>query len=133
MKEFFNAVIAVLGTGLTYIIGGWDTVILVLVVMMALDYLTGVMGGFANKNLSSAIGFRGLLKKVTILIVLIVAVMLDRLLNAGSWVFRTLVAYFYICNEAVSLLENSAKIGVPIPRKLINVLEQLKKKNEEGE
>lgn len=130
MKEYINATVAAIGTGLTYIFGGWDTVIIVLVIFMALDYLTGVMAAIANKELNSNVGFKGLFKKVTILIVLIVAVLLDRLLNSDTWVFRTLVAYFYIANEAISLLENSARMGLPVPQKLLDILAQLKKKGE---
>ena len=129
-KETLNSIAAVLGTGFTYIFGAWDTAITVLIMFMVLDYITGFLGGVVNKTLSSSIGFKGLLKKLTILIVLVVAVSLDRLLNAGSWVFRTLVCYFYIANEAISLLENAAKIGLPIPQKLIKVLSQLKEKSE---
>ena len=130
MKEYINATVAALGTVLTYIFGGWDTVIIVLVIFMTLDYLTGVMAAIANKELNSNVGFKGLFKKVTILIVLIVAVLLDRLLNNDTWVFRTLVAYFYIANEAISLLENSARMGLPVPQKLLDILAQLKKKGE---
>ena len=130
MKEYFSAFVAALGTGLTYIFRGWDTVLIVLTIFMALDYLTGVIAAIYNKTLSSNIGFKGLLKKFTVLIVLIVAVLLDRLLNSGTWVFRTLVAYFYIANEAISLLENSARMGLPVPQKLLDILAQLKKKGE---
>jgi toxin secretion/phage lysis holin len=128
MRQILNSVIATIGTALTYIFGGWDKVLIALVVFMALDYLTGVIVAIYQKTLSSEIGFKGLLRKCTIIIVLIVAVILDRLLNEGTWVFRTLVAYFYIANEAISLLENSAKIGLPIPKKLLDVLAQLKDK-----
>ncbi len=127
-KEIFNSVVAVLGGGLTYIFGGWDTCLIVLAWFMGLDYLTGVMGGLIQKNLNSHTSFIGILRKTTIIIVLIVAVLLDRLLNGGTWVFRTLVCYFYIANEAISLLENATKIGIPIPDKLVKALEQLKNK-----
>jgi len=130
VKEYFSAFVAALGTVLTYIFGGWDTVIIVLVIFMALDYLTGVMAAIFHKELNSNVGFKGLFKKATILIVLIVAVLLDRLLNSDTWVFRTLVAYFYIANEAISLLENSARMGLPVPQKLLDILAQLKKKGE---
>ncbi|SKA89768.1 holin, Cph1 family [Clostridium sp. USBA 49] len=130
-QETLNSIFAAIGTGLTYIFGGWDTVLLVLVIFMGLDYLTGVIAATYQKNLNSEIGFKGLLKKCTILIVLIVAVMLDKLINQGTWVFRTLVAYFYIANEAISLLENSSKVGLPIPEKLVNALAQLKDKGDE--
>ncbi len=127
-KQIFNLVVAMVGSMATYLLGGWDTCLIVLVWFMALDYVTGVIGGIVQKKLNSTVGFVGILRKATIIIVLIVAVLLDRLLNGGTWVFRTLVCYFYIANEAISLLENATKIGIPIPEKLVSVLDQLKKK-----
>ena len=126
-KEIFNTTVALIGSFLTYILGGWDTCLIVLVSFIVLDYMTGVWGAFIQKKVSSDTGRRGILKKATILIVLIVAVLLDRLINNGTWVFRTLVCYFYIANEGISLLENAVKIGVPVPKKLLDTLEQLKK------
>jgi toxin secretion/phage lysis holin len=130
-RTIFNTFFAWVGSFLTYIFGGWDTCLKVLVLFILMDYLTGVLWAFMQKNVSSDIGRRGILKKATILIVLIVAVLLDRLINNDTWVFRTLVCYFYIANEGISLLENAVKIGVPVPKKLIDTLEQLKKKEEE--
>lgn len=132
MKEnTFNTIVAVSGTVLTYIFGGWDTVLMVLVGMMALDYVTGLTAAAINKELNSNIGFKGLLRKGLIAAVLILAVLLDRLLNEGTWVFRTLVCYFYIANEGLSILENVGKCGVDLPDKLVGSLEQLK--NNKGE
>ena len=130
-RTIFNICFAWAGGFLTYVFGLWDTCLIVLVSFIALDYLTGVWGACIQKNVSSDIGRRGILKKATILIVLIVAVLLDRLINNGIWVFRTLVCYFYIANEGISLLENAVKIGIPVPEKLVDVLEQLKKKEVE--
>lgn len=127
-KQIFNLVVAIVGSMVTYLLGGWDTCLIVLVWFMALDYITGVIGGIVQKKLNSSVGFVGILRKATIIIVLIVSVLLDRLLNGGTWVFRTLVCYFYIANEAISLLENATKIGIPIPDKLVSALDQLKKK-----
>lgn len=129
-KEIFNSIVAVLGCFLSYIFGSWDTCLMVLVSFMLIDYLTGVIGGIIQKKLSSHIGFVGILRKSTIILVLIVAVLLDRLLNGGTWVFRTLVCYFYIANEGISIIENAGKCGIPLPQKLIEVLEQLKDKGE---
>lgn len=129
-KETLSTLVAGIGFCLTYIFGSWDTCLIVLVTFMALDYATGLIGAFIQKKVSSCVGFNGILKKATILIVLIVAVLLDRLLNGGTWVFRTLVCYFYIANEAISLMENAVKIGVPVPSRLVDTLEQLKKKGE---
>jgi toxin secretion/phage lysis holin len=93
---------------------------------MILDYITGLMRGYINKVLSSDVGLKGIARKAIIFIVLIVAVALDRLLNTGTWMFRSLICYFYIANEGLSLLENCASLGVPIPNKILESLEQLK-------
>lgn len=125
-KEIFNTIVATAGVSFTYIFGGWDTCLIVLACFMGLDYLTGVIVGIVQKNLNSHKSFIGILRKSTIIIVLIVAVLLDRLLNGGTWVFRTLVCYFYIANEGISILENCGKCGVPLPKKLLKKLEQIK-------
>lgn len=129
MEKYFKSIVAVIGTGVTYAFGTWDTVLTVLIIFMALDYVTGLMCGMYNKELSSQVGFKGLIKKCLILIVLIVAVLLDRLINEGTWVFRTLVAYFYIANEGISIVENAARLGLPVPKKLVEILSQLKEGN----
>ena len=130
MDKFFNSSVAVIATGLTYLFGGWDTAIIVLIAFMALDYITGVVYAFNTKTLSSEIGLKGLSKKFLIILILIGAVLLDRLMNTGTWVFRTLVCYFYIANEGISLLENAGNLGLPIPKKLKAALEQLKNEDE---
>lgn len=124
--NYFKIIIAALGTGITWLFGTWDTVLIVLVSFMALDYLTGVLRAIVNKEVSSDTGLKGIARKTVIFIVLIVAVLLDRLLNTGTWVFRTLICYFYIANEGISLLENCAGLGLPIPDKLKDALVQLK-------
>lgn len=125
MKHLLHSAVAVVGTAVTYLIGQWDVPLLVLVIFMAADYITGVLLAVLNKKLSSSVGFRGLAKKASILLVIVLAVMLDRLLNEGVWLFRTLCAYFYIANEGVSILENAALLGIPVPKKLREVLAQL--------
>ena len=124
--NYFKIIIAALGTGITWLFGTWDTALIVLVAFMALDYLTGVLRAIVNQEVSSDTGLKGIARKTVILIVLIVAVLLDRLLNTGTWVFRTLICYFYIANEGISLLENCAGLGLPIPDKLKDALVQLK-------
>ena len=124
--DYIKLLIIALGTGFTWLFGVWDIPLIVLVVFMVLDQLTGVIRGYVNKELSSDVGLKGIARKCVILIILIVAVMLDRLLNTGSWMFRTMVAYFYIANEGISLLENCAGLGAPIPEKLKHALIQLK-------
>ena len=124
--NYFKIIIAALGTGITWLFGTWDTALIVLVSFMALDYLTGVLRAIVNKEVSSDTGLKGIARKTVILIVLIVAVLLDRLINTGTWVFRTLVCYFYIANESISLLENCSALGLPIPEQLKDALIQLK-------
>lgn len=132
MEKYFNAIVAVLATFFTYIFGSWDLALQVLIVFMILDYGTGVLYAYLTDQLNSEVGFKGLVKKCMILVVLIIGVMLDRIVGNGTWVFRTLVAYFYIANEGISLLENVGNIGTPIPNKIRNALEQLNKDDEES-
>ncbi|MBY6915499.1 holin family protein [Clostridium botulinum] len=122
----FKTIIATTGTGFTWLFGAWDLALEVLVLFMVLDYTTGLLRGYVNKELSSDIGLKGIARKAVIFIVLIVAVALDRLLNTGNWLFRTLVCYFYIANEGLSLLENCGSLGLPIPAKILEALAQLK-------
>ena len=134
--EVLKYLVAVVGTVFTWLFGAWDLALIILIVFMVLDYCTGVLKGYVLKQLSSDVGLRGLAKKAVILIVLIVAVCLDRLLNTGTWVFRTIVCYFYIANEGISLLENCAGLGLPVPESIQNALVQLKdgeKKELKGE
>ena len=131
--ERFNIAIAGIGTLLTWLFGAWDIALMVLVCFMVLDYLTGLIKAYLTKKLSSNIGLHGIARKSVILIVLIMSVMLDRILNSGTWVFRTLVCYFYIANEGLSVLENCSVIGLPIPNKIQEALEQLKNKENESE
>ena len=133
MEKVFNSTVAVVATFFTYLFGGWDVAIGILIVFMCLDYATGVIVAYQNNLLNSEVGFKGLVKKFMILVILIVAVMLDRLMNTGTWVFRTLVCYFYIANEGISLLENVSNLGVKIPDKLKDALVHLNKDESEEE
>ncbi len=124
--NYIKVIVMALGTGITWLLGTWDTALIVLILFMVLDYGTGLLRAWINKEVSSDVGLRGIARKAVIFVVLIVAVMLDRLLNTGTWVFRTLVCYFYIANEGISLLENCAGLGLPIPEKIKDALAQLK-------
>lgn len=129
MDKFLNLlryIVAIAGTGITWLFGTWDMALTILVTFMILDYGTGFLRGYINKELSSDIGLHGIARKAVIFIVLIVAVCLDRLINSGNWIFRTLVCYFYIANEGLSLIENCASLGAPVPQQLLDALAQLK-------
>ncbi len=127
-QNIFNTIIAAAGTALTWLFGTWDMALIVLITAMSLDYVMGIMCGYKDKNLSSSTGFKGLTKKFTILIILILAVCLDRLIGQG-WVFRTLVIYFYVAIEGISILENAVKLGLEVPDALKDALIQLKQGN----
>lgn len=128
-QNIIKTTVAGLGTGFTWLFGAWDTALIVLIGFMILDYATGLLKAYVNKEVSSDVGLKGIARKSLILIVLMVAVMLDRLLNTGAWLFRTLACYFYIANEGISLLENCAQMGLPIPDKVQEALIQLKEGN----
>lgn len=121
--------VTTIGTGLTWLYGKWDTALYVLIIFMITDYITGLIKGWYNKKLSSDVGLKGIFRKFLILLVLMMAVQLDRLLNTGTWVFRTMACYFYICNEGISILENVASLGLPIPDKIKDTLIQIKDKD----
>lgn len=128
MKEFWNTIQVVftaVGGWLGYFLGGYDGLLYALVVFMIADYITGVMCAAADKKLSSEVGFKGICRKVLILMLVGIANLLDvQVIGAGA-VLRTAVIFFYLSNEGVSLLENAAHLGLPIPEKLKEILAQL--------
>jgi toxin secretion/phage lysis holin len=135
MKEFWNTiqmVFAAVGGWLGYFLGGCDGLLIALVVFTAVDYITGVMCAISDQKLSSEVGFRGICRKVLIFSLVGVANILDvEVIGAGS-VLRTAIIFFYLSNEGVSLLENAAHLGLPVPQTLKDVLEQLHDRAEKG-
>ena len=136
MKEFWNmiqAVFTMVGGWLGYFLGGCDGLLLALVAFSAADYLTGVMCAVSDRKLSSNVGFKGICRKVLIFLLVGIANILDvHVIGTGS-VLRTAVIFFYISNEGVSLLENAAHLGLPVPEKIKTVLEQLHDRAEKTE
>lgn len=134
MKTFWNGiqlVFTLTGGWLGYFLGGCDGLLIALVAFVVLDYISGVMCAIADKTLSSEVGFKGICRKVLIFLLVGVANILDvQVIGTGS-VLRTAVIFFYLSNEGVSLLENAARIGLPVPEKLKVVLQQLHNKSEE--
>ena len=134
-SALFNGM-TLIGGALVGLIGGWDVSMKVLVTMVALDYITGVSLGWIGKSpktenggVSSSVGLHGLLKKCAVFMVIIVATLLDSILEGDAALFRTAAAWFYIANEGISLLENISLLGVPVPQKILDALENLKSKN----
>ena len=136
MKEFWNMVqmvFAAVGGWLGYFLGGNDGLLIALVLFVAADYLTGVMCAVSDKVLSSNVGFKGICRKVLIFLLVGIANILDvHVIGTGS-MLRTAVIFFYISNEGVSLLENAAHLGLPVPGKIKAVLEQLHDRAEKTE
>ena len=128
MKEIWNwtqAAIAAAGGGLGYFLGGWDGFLYALLAFVIIDYVTGLMCAVLDKNLSSEIGFRGIFKKVLIFSLVAIGNIVDQSVIGDGSVIRTAVIFFYLSNEGVSILENAAHIGLPVPQKLKDILEQL--------
>ena len=128
MKEFWNTiqlVFTAVGGWLGYFLGGCDGLLIALVIFVICDYLTGIMCAIADKKLSSEVGFKEICRKVLIFLLVRIAHILDvQVIGTGS-VLRTAVIFFYLSNEGVSIIENAAHLGLPIPEKLKAVLEQL--------
>ena len=133
MKELWNVTqmtFAAIGGFVGWFLGGFDGFLYTLVAFVAIDYLTGVMCAINDKTLSSAVGFRGICRKVLIFAMVGLANILDVYILGECSVLRTAVIFFYLSNEGVSMLENAAHLGMPVPDKLKDVLEQLHEREE---
>ncbi len=136
MKEFWNTIqlaFAGIGGWLGYFLGGCDGLLYALLAFVVVDYITGVMCAISDHTLSSEVGFKGICRKVLIFLLVGIANVLDvQVIGTGS-VLRTAVIFFYISNEGVSLLENAGHLGLPIPEKMKDVLQQLHDRSEKGD
>ncbi len=135
MKEFWNTiqlVFTAVGGWLGYFLGGCDGLLYALIAFVVIDYITGVMCAISDHTLSSEVGFKGICRKVLIFLLVGIANVLDVQIIQTGCVLRTAVIFFYISNEGVSLLENAAHLGLPVPDKIKVVLEQLHDKGTEG-
>ena len=136
MKEFWNSiqlVFTAIGGWLGWFLGGCDGLLYALLAFVIIDYITGVMCAVVDHTLSSAVGFKGICRKVLIFALVGIGHILDTQVIGSGSVLRTAVIFFYLSNEGVSLLENAAHLGLPIPEKLKAVLEQLHDRSEKGE
>ena len=129
MKNIINFITGTLATALVYFLGGWDIALQTLIIVIVLDYITGICKSITNKKINSTVGLKGIIKKVGYLIIVAVAVELDRIAG-DTGAIRTLVIYFFVANEGISILENWGGMGLPLPQKLIDTLEQLKNDND---
>lgn len=134
MKEIWTWIqlaLSAVGGALGWFFGGMDGLIYALLVFVTADYITGVMCAIADKNLSSEVGFKGICKKVLIFVMVGIGHIMDTYLIGNGEVLRTAVIFFYCSNEGVSMLENAGHLGLPIPAKLKDILEQLHDRTED--
>ena len=136
MKELWNTmqlIFAAVGGWIGWFLGGWDGLLYALIAFVVIDYITGVMCAVVDRRLSSRVGFKGICKKVLIFALVGMGHILDtHIIGTGS-VLRTAVIFFYISNEGVSLLENATYLGLPVPKKIKLILEQLHDRSEKEE
>ncbi len=128
MKEIWNWIqlaFAAIGGWLGWFLGGADGFLYALIAFVVIDYITGVMWAIIDKKLSSEVGFKGIFKKVLIFTMVGIGNIIDVQVLGQAGVLRTAVIFFYLSNEGVSLMENAGHLGLPIPAKLKEVLEQL--------
>ncbi len=136
MKEIWTGIqvaFSAIGGMLGWFLGGMDGFLYALLAFVILDYITGVMVATIQKKVSSEVGFKGICKKVLIFILVGMANIVDAQIIGNGSAIRTAVIFFYLSNEGVSILENSAIIGLPVPQKLKDVLEQLKDHSDKEE
>ena len=128
MKVYISTAFSFIATGFVWLVGGFDLAFKTLAIVMLLDYITGVISAIYKKKVNSKIGFNGILKKSLYFIVIILATLLDTLLNQN--VIRYVVIYFFVANDGISIIENIGKCNVKLPKKLLEILEQLKNEND---
>ena len=136
MKQIWNTIqlaFAAVGGFVGWFLGGCDGLLYTLLAFVVIDYITGVMCAIVEKTLSSAIGFKGICRKVLIFALVGIGHILDTHVIGSGSVMRTAILFFYISNEGVSLIENAVHIGLPVPQKLKDVLEQLHNRSEKGD
>ena len=131
MKDTFFSTLSAIGAGVaSTLLGGWDKSLEILLIFIIMDYITGVAATFKTKTLKSSVGFEGLMKKGAIFLIVILAAQLDRITGNAACVFRTSTAFFFIANDALSVLENVGEMGVKLPGFLTSALTKLRDENE---
>jgi toxin secretion/phage lysis holin len=131
MEATIKTIFAALGSAAAYMWGPWDALILVLIAFVVTDYITGVMGAAAQRKLDSAIGFKGIMKKIMIFVLVAVGSLLDKVIPAANNAIRAAICMFYIANEGLSILENAGALGLPLPAVLKKWLAKLKEVGED--
>lgn len=128
INTFYNSLVAAFGVIVGFLFGDMRGCLIALICFIVLDFITGVLTGVVEKNLSSEVAYRGIIRKIIELIIVIAAHMIDKYICGTGDVIMTSVCFLFISTEGISLLENAARLGVPIPNKLVETLSQLKVK-----
>lgn len=129
MKILICNSISVILTIFIYLLGGFDVALQSLLIVIVIDYLTGISSAIYNKELSSKVGLKGILKKFSYLLIVALSVVIDNIVG-HSGLIRTLVIYFFVSNDGISIIENMAKMNVKLPEKLIEILKQINNKGD---
>ena len=126
MDNIFKNIMAGICTVLSFLFGDMEGLMVALIALIILDYISGVVAAAVEKRLSSEVGAKGIAKKIFMLLIVALANIVDINVIGDGHVLKTVTVVFYICNECISLIENAGRIGVPVPKKLLDVLEQLR-------
>lgn len=132
-NSIIKAISGALGAAVGFLYGEINGLFIAIIALMALDYITGIFCAVSTKTLSSEIGFKGLVKKLMILVIIAVGHLVDAYIIGTGSALMTAVILFFAANEGISILENAALLGLPVPKKLRDVLEQLKTDSDEEE
>ena len=130
MDNVFKNILAGICTVLSFLFGDMEGLMVALVALIILDYISGVIAAAVEKRLSSEVGAKGIAKKIFMLLIVALANIVDINVIGDGHVLKTVTVVFYICNECISLIENAGRIGVPVPKKLLDVLEQIRDKDD---
>lgn len=129
MDNIFKQIMAAICTLISFLFGDMEGMLIALIALIVLDYISGVIAAAVEKRLSSEVGAKGIAKKIFMLLIVALANIVDINVIGDGHVLKTVTVVFYICNECISLIENAGRIGVPVPKKLLDVLEQLRDKD----
>jgi toxin secretion/phage lysis holin len=128
-KQPIVLAISIIGSFTSFLFGGWDSLIIILVCLVIIDYITGVIASALEGKLSSQVGFHGIAKKVFIFIIVAVSHLLDLVIGWDNHLLRDMTIFFYLVNEFISIVENASRAGIPIPEFLIKAIEMLKNRS----
>lgn len=131
IEAWIKAAFAAIGGAAAYLFGPWDALITALIALVVLDYITGVVSAAVSGTLDSAVGFKGLIKKALIFVMVAAATIADRVIPAANQAIRAAVILFYTANEALSIIENAAGLGLPVPEKLKSTLKRVQQEADE--